>query len=437
MTAMIRIQQAGICFGAALVLAAPVSAQLASPSAAALGMGENFTAVARGYSTLAWNPAGLALSGGPQTSATLGTARAITGIGPITLADLAAVQGEVVSEAVRRQWLAAVTADGGQSGGAGFDMTWAAIQFGHVALQFATVGRALSNISPGLAELLLIGNADADGNARAFDIGGSSMAMQLYSTAAAGFGVPVSVGAASRLALGVAAKYTFGHSLALSGESTGQVTANPITVQTTFPIAYTPFVGDDGVNQYQSGGGVSVDIGIGLETGPWTVSAVAQNVVSTFAWDRDVVRYRATELRAQQGSLESSFSGQPLSAAPPGLLQAVEEHTFQPNLALGAMFSPSPQLRLAADARFGSTDGMASRPPVHVGAGVEYYLLSWLPVQLGAALVRLDDEREGLQFAGGLALELGSFQLAASGGRRNTGMGGENMLMVKLLSHTF
>jgi hypothetical protein len=434
---MNRLRQSAVVFGAALLIAAPASAQLANPSTAALGMGENFTAAARGYSALAWNPAGLALSGGPATSAMIGTVRGITGMGPITLADLAAVQGEVMTEAARRQWLASVTAEGGQSGGAGFDVTWATIQFGKVGLQVATVGRALTNLSPGFAELLLMGNADADGNARAFDLSGSSLDMQLYTTGSAGIGIPISVGPASRLAVGVAAKYTIGHSMARSGESTGQVTASPISVQTTFPIAYTPFTDKDGVHQYSTGGGVSVDLGVGFETGPWTLAAVAQNLVTTFAWNEDALRYRTTELNAQQGSLVTSFGNQPFSAAPGNLRQAVDDLAFQPNLALGAMYRPSQRLRVAADARFGSADGMATRPPVHIGAGLEYRLLSWLPVQLGAATIRLREDRDGMQFAGGLGLDLGSFQISGSAAHRNIGLGGETSVMVTLLSHTF
>jgi hypothetical protein len=434
---MIRLQQAAALVGAALLLAAPASGQLANPSTAALGMGENFTAVARGYSALAWNPAGLALSGGPETSAIIGAARMTTGMGPITLADLAAVQGEVMSEAMRAQWLASIRAENGQQGGAGFDFTWAAIQFGRIGLQFSTAGRALSNISPGFAELLLVGNADEEGNARAFDLGGSSLDMQLFSTAAAGYGLPIPVGGASRLALGLVAKYTIGHSVATSGESTGQVTTNPITVRTSFPIAYTPPEDDNAVTQYQTGGGISVDVGVGLETGPWTFAAVAQNVVSTFAWNEDQLRYRATELHARQGSMESSFSNQPFSSAPASLRERVDALTFQPNVALGAMLRASDRLRIAADGRFGSTDGMSTRPAVHVGAGLEFHIFRWLPIQLGAAMIQLDEERDGLQYTGGLRLELGSFQISASGGRRDVGAGGENMLMVTLLSHTF
>jgi hypothetical protein len=326
---------AGALVAAATMSAAPMpaAAQLANPSTSALGMGENFTAAARGYSALAWNPAGLALSGGPGTSATMGTVRGITGMGPVTLSDLAAVQGEVMSEAARRQWLDAITRDGGQAGAAGFDLVLASVQFGHIGLQFSTAGRAVNSVSPGFAELVLFGNADEDGNPQEFTVGGSSVDMHAYSTGALGFAVPVPVGA-GRLAVGATGKYTFGHTMARSGESTGQVTADPITATTSFPLAYAPITGDDGVNNYQTGGGFSLDLGVGFEAGPWTFAAAAQNVVSTFEWDQSELRYRAMELHASEGNVSSSFSTEPLSAAPAALQDAVADYTFRPNFAL-------------------------------------------------------------------------------------------------------
>jgi hypothetical protein len=434
---MMTLRQAAAACGAILMLAAPGAAQLANPSTAALGMGENYTAAARGVAALAWNPAGLALTGGPGTSALAGTVRVISGLGPVTLADLASFQGEVVPENVRRQWVSQIAREGGQTGAAGFDLAWASLQFGSFALQFSTSGRALNNIGPGFAELLLIGNVDETGGPRPIELHGSSLDMHLYSTAAGGFAVPIAVGPGSRLAVGVTGKYTFGHSMALSGESAGEATTDPLAIRMQLPVVYTPFVSDNTVNQYQTGGGFGLDIGVGFETGPLTLAAVAKNIVSTFEWDRDVLRYRATALDARLGSIESSFERQPLSAAPASIREQLDEYRFHPNFALGAQYRPDNRLTVAGDLRFGGTDGLATNPPVHAGAGLQYRLLPWLPVQLGAAMIQLREEREGLQFTGGLGIELGSFQLSGSAGRRNVGGGGETMIMVTLLSHAF
>src|SRR5687768_2950013 len=91
-----------------LLLAAPLHAQLPSASTPGLGMGDNFTAVARGYHAIAWNPALLGLSGNPGASLALAPFRAVAGLDPITLKDFKEFQGELVPADVKARWLADV-----------------------------------------------------------------------------------------------------------------------------------------------------------------------------------------------------------------------------------------------------------------------------------------------------------------------------------------
>ena len=88
-------------FVAALLCAARASAQMPSASTAALGMGENYTALARGYNAVAWNPALLGLYGNPRTSLTLVPVRIVAGLDPVKLADFADFQNKVVPDAVK------------------------------------------------------------------------------------------------------------------------------------------------------------------------------------------------------------------------------------------------------------------------------------------------------------------------------------------------
>ena len=71
-----------------IIAAAPVAAQLPSASASALGAGDTYTALARGFNAVAWNPAGLAMTGNPGFSMTLVPVRAVGSFGPISLKDL-------------------------------------------------------------------------------------------------------------------------------------------------------------------------------------------------------------------------------------------------------------------------------------------------------------------------------------------------------------
>jgi hypothetical protein len=422
----------------AMVGGAPASAQLASTVPAAGGMADNYTAVARGYSAVSWNPSALGLATGQSSSATVAAFRALAGIGPVTLADLKSYEGENVPADVRLQWLADIRREGGQTGAGGFDVTWAAFQFGRVGAMVSTSARALNDISPGMAELILFGNADEQGNPRSIELAGSNVDSHMYSTAAVGFGVPVPLpGGRSRLALGATAKYTIGHALAVTEPSVGRATDDPVGLTIRFPIAYTPVVHSGTSYWIRSGGGFGVDVALSFESGPLVLSAVGQNVFTTFEWDHERMRYRPLELVFSEATVETASEWEPMSNAPEALKARVAAATFNPSLNLGAAYRSSRTLLVAADARFGSTDGMATRPPVHAGAGVEVRPLSWLPLQAGAAYISLGEERSGVQFGGGLGLELGNFHVSASVARRNVGLGAETMVMVSLLSHSF
>lgn len=441
---MTRVPRVGTAvLGAAALLltlsaAAPATAQLASTTPAAMGMSDNYTAVARGYAAVAWNPANLGLTAGPRASATIGATHVRAGLGPVSLSDLNRYQGATVPLAVRQRWLADIQRAGGQAGGAGFDVTWAALQTGRFAAQLSSSGRAVNDISPGLAELILLGNADEHGNPRDIELGGSAVDAQAYSTGAISHAFPLAPPAGiSRLAIGITASYTIGHLLAVSRESVGEATADPLGMRISFPLAYTPVSHDGSRYRIRSGGGFGLDLGVGVEVGPWTVSAVGQNLVSTFAWDHDRLRYRPLDLAFSDTATDASVGWQPLSEAPAEARALVDAATFKPSFSLGAALRHSPALLVSADARIGTSDGMATRAPVHAGVGVEYRPMPRLPLHTGLSWIRTGKDHSGLQLAAGLGLQLGSFLVSASAARRNAGLRNENLFMVSLLSHAF
>jgi hypothetical protein len=417
-----------------LTTASAVHAQLASPSAAAFAMGDNYTALARGYNAVSWNPAGLGMSGNPGFSLTVGSARGIAGLDPVTLSDLKEYEGQVVPTSVKQQWLNSIIEEESQAGTGGADLTWLALQIGPVALQAATSGRAVNNISPGVAQLIMFGNAD-DTGPQAITLSGSAVDVNSYSTFAASFGMPFSIGMGSgRLAAGATVKYTVGHVLAFGRESTGATTTEPIAVNFSFPIVHTPLGDDDESFEVNNGNGFGIDIGVGYEDGPLTLAATVQNVFNTFEWDDTALRYRPLSIMLEQGSYETETDVQPIATAPQSVRNAIDDMTFKPSVALGAAFRQSARLNIAADARFGGSDGMHTRPPTHVGAGVEYAATSFLPVRVGVAYVKVDDENSGFQFGAGFGIRFGNYSLSAGIGQVNTDLGKDTHLMLQVVS---
>jgi len=418
--------------------AAPAMAQLASASTPALGMGENYTAAARGYEAVSWNPALLAVSGAPKWTLALLPGRAIAGLDPVTLADLKEWENEVVPANVKQEWLSAIRQEGGEAGTGGGDVTWLAAHFGGFGLQASTSARAVSDISPGIAELLMFGNADDQGNAKEIDLSGSTLNLNAYSTVAASYGHHFGLGTPGRdmqvLAVGVTAKYTIGHLMALSQESTGAATTEP-SVSLGFPMLHTPLGGEDDEFEANAGSGIGLDVGVAYETMNWTFGATVQNLVNTFAWDEDLLRYRAGTILFSADERRTEFEKLPVEEAPAALRALVDDMKFEPSFALGAMYRPDmSNLRVTADARFGGTTALATRPATHIGAGAEYRIASFLPVRAGAAYVKVDDENAGFQFGGGIGLDVGSVRMSFSGLRRSTDLGADNIFMLTLLS---
>jgi hypothetical protein len=409
-----------------------VSAQLPSASTRAMGMGDNFTAAARGFSAVAWNPGNLGLSGNPRMSLTLGTFRGLFGLDPITLSDISDWQGEIVPDQVKQQWLTSIRDEGSQAGTAGTDVTWLALQAGPFAIQASTSAVMVSNISPGIAELILVGNVNNDGSAKAINLSGSTMDIRAFTTVGASFGKGFTMASGARLGVGVTGKYTVGHFVARSQESTGATTGSPIAVTLSFPTVHSD-VEDDAFDG-NGGSGIGLDIGVGYETAKYTFAATAQNVVNSFEWDETTLAYRPAGFRFDADNRTSEFDTQPISTAPASLRSIVEDLKFKPSFALGASIKQSRKLMIAADARFGGTAGMSSRPPTQVGAGVEYRIIDAIPLRAGAAFVKVDEDNSGPQFGGGIGLELGFFNISASGLRRTTDLGTDNIFMLTVLS---
>lgn len=421
--------------GLVLAAAAPAGAQLANPSPAALGMGDNYSAVARGYAATAWNPANLGLAGNPGWSFNIAAVQGVAGIDPVTLSDLKDYEGQLVPTSVKTQWLESIREEGGEAGTSGFDGSWLALQVGRFGLQFSTSGRALANLSPGVAELLMFGNADAEGNPVAIELGGSTMDMAGYSTGALSYAHPFDLGV-SRLAVGVTAKYTMGHFLMIGAESAGATTTDPISVQLRFPLVHTPVEEDEGGFEANSGSGFGVDVGASLDFGMWSFAAAVQNLVSTFEWDESLLRYREGTILFDAENRETDFTSVPYADAqgvPAALSEAVESATFKPVLSAGAAARLLSDLTVSADLRLGGAGGILAAPKTHLGAVVEYRVLPWLPLRAGAAYVQVDEEISGYQLGGGLDLDLGPLNLSGAVLRRSTDLGADTFFMVSLL----
>jgi hypothetical protein len=409
---------------AALMLAATsAAAQLPSASAAALGMGDNHTAMARGFNATAWNPAGLGMESNPPVSFGLMSIRGLGGLDPVSLADLKAEEGNTVSAQVRSAWLDEIIAEGSEQGSGGTDLTWLAASVGRVGVQLSSSARAVANIGPGAAELLLFGNAGRSDTPADLSLAGSSFDVAITSTIAMAYGQPLIRTATQSLAIGVTGKYTFGHLMFTGQDNGGAVRANPLEVELQFPmvVSDTVFVFD----KLNNGSGFGLDVGLAYQAGPWAAGVAAKNLFSNFEWNASSLFYRPGEAIFNTEESESDFEPQPFTAAPQSLQDRVENMVGTAEIAAGLAFQPNRRVALSADYHQRFEESTLNETKTHIGAGAELRPLMFLPIRLGAAL--LNDG--GTLGSAGLGLEFGAANFTLSVAQRNTDLGMDQMVM--------
>src|SRR6476619_7212278 len=152
---------------ATLIGGATAGAQLPSASPASLGMGDSYTALARGFGAVAWNPANLGLPGNPRFSLALLGLRGSSDLGPISTSDVARYQGVALPDDVRDAWMRRIEDQGGEQGQLGGGVTYVGASLGRFAFQLSSAVTCDANLAPDAMELILYGNAGRTGTPRA------------------------------------------------------------------------------------------------------------------------------------------------------------------------------------------------------------------------------------------------------------------------------
>lgn len=413
-----------------LVAVAPASAQLANASTSTLGLSGNNTATVRGFGTISVNPAGLAMPGSGFSLALI-PIQIRSGINPIGLKDLKDVEGSLVPTAVKQDWLDRVTADGGQSGTFGVDISEIAFTSGNIGFQISTVVAGAVDLSPGIVEAVLFGNAGRTGSPANLALSPASVEGFGITTAGLSIGIPIS-SPASDIAIGATLKYSVGHGLAVGRSSSGSVSADPVAVDLNFPVVHsTAFSFDNfGVGDILDGGtGIGVDVGFMVKKDNLSFGASVQNVVNTFEWDESKLSYRAGTASFETGSSDSDFDERAYASAPADLRQAVTDMQFKPAIRAGIGLDVSGDFTVTGDlhARF-SDDGIALGPKFHLGGGAEFRGLKVIHLRGGAAVIT-----DGIQYGGGASLVLGPLNFSAAAAVQSGDIG-DNVLAQFALS---
>jgi hypothetical protein len=408
-------------FVAGLVIVAlsgrPAAAQLPSASAPALGMGDNFTALARGFSAVAWNPALLGMPDTPGFSLAILPVRANAGLDPVTLADVARYDGQFITDAVKEAWLQRIAARGEEKGSASGGVTYVAMNIGPIGFQLSTVSHLIASLSPDAAELVLFGNAYRS-TGEDFDLGDSRFQGVVTTTGAVSVAQPLPL-FPGHFSVGATVKYIVGNAL-VHGQNVGSSVTGTGEVNLAFPIIQSDTFGPS--PNVDRGRGFALDLAAAWRGGPLTVGVAMQNVFSSFAWDTTGFYYRPGRVQFDGTTREAEFDVDVYANAPAEVKAAVDGLTYEPQLLIGAAWRVGRRLTVAADVRRYVGDGLEIGPESHAGIGAELRLFPFIPFRAGFAKVA-----GGTQLGVGTGLEFGGVNLSASYGRRSTELGTDDM----------
>ena len=398
--------------GASLIASA-AGAQLPSASPAALGMGDNYTALARGFGAVAWNPANLGLTGNPRFSLAILGVRGSSDLGPISTSDVARYQGIALPDEVRTAWMQRIQDQGGEQGQLGGGITYLGASYGRFALQVSSAVSGDANLSPDAMELLLYGNAGRTGTVREMRLDGAHLTGAMTTTAAIAYGRPIDLGV-GRLTLGATAKFITGNALVHGEDGGSYLAANASEINVRFPVIMSDTGG--GSSSPSHGHGLGLDIGGAWQSGPLTAGLALQNVVNTFKWDASGFFYKPINgYYSADTSYSQSGAALPLDSAPASMRDWLGAQRFKPSLAAGVAFQATRALIVTADVRHQLGDGMRVGERTHAGFGAELRAIPFVPLRVGVSTLT-----GGWGLSGGAGIEVGPVNLTLSGQDRHT-----------------
>jgi len=429
MRAYRSITTRGVAVTALALIAASADAQMPNSSAAAAGMAGNFTAIARGYEAVAWNPANLAMPGRPMLSFGAVILGGTAGMTPVDVSAWNKWSGKDIDAATRQQWVDQARLAGGQAVNLDGEVTYLGLSVGPFAIQAGTSFYTSMNLSPDAFDAILGGNADANNQPRTLDFTGTRVRGAAISTGAVSFAIPIPINltngmlAHEKAAIGVSGKYVLGNGLVIA-EDNGSSVSNDVLLR--FPVVMS-----DTGSKGQGGTGTAADISIAWSGGPWRVGLLAENVFNSFKWDTTKLRFRpGTGTFDASGSGTTDFDEQPYSNAPQALRDLVTQQVFKPAIRVGAALNVSSSLTLTADMKstMGGDEAIILGDRSHVGVGAEWRLLSFLPLRGGVASVN-----DGWAAGAGVGLRLLGYELGLSTSLRRRGSATASGVMLGLV----
>jgi len=403
-------------------------AQLPSSSPAAFGMAGNYTAMARGYEAVSWNPANLAMPGRPFISFGLGIVGGSVGMDPVGFGMLHDYSGLVVDSAVRASWVDLVRASGRQRTRIDGGVTPIALSVGPIGISTGVSMYTNMDFSPDMFEGMMFGNAGQNnGQAKPLAIAGTGMEAAVFGTGAVSFALPLPVHftggllGPEHLAIGVTGKYVAG-TMAIAKDGGSVFGTNSVSY--SFPVILPDS------SHPIAGVGAGADLSASWQVGRWKVGALFENVYNSFKWDSTKLQLKSSAGFFDADTSYSTDTTLAYGQAPQALRDRIAKQKFMPAINVGVAFKPTDFLTITADLhqQMGGDDAISIGPKNRMGVGAELRILPFIPIRAGLASVT-----DGWQAAAGFGIHLLGYELGLSGSVRRRGAATESGFMLGVI----
>jgi hypothetical protein len=351
----------------ALLVATSAQAQNA-PTARGVATAGAYTAMARGFEALFYNPANLALPDGPAFSLSLpqfSVGATVSGWEVEDFADFA--DSKSLTDARRAELLAKIPS-GGTEGELDVRVPILALQTKGFAAGVSLGLTGRQSLGKDIVDLVVNGYDETRTN---YQVGNTKGSSATYIDGAIGYGRAI-----GPLKLGVTGHYYSGVSLTRSKMFEPRYDANNADVNVDWIGVMS-----------NSGSGFGVDVGAALQpTNSFTLSAVVANAYSNMNWSEDL-EYRQLTINksniedADQLVKDFEDSKKPLdpNSVPVAVYQAAQglyDEAFFPSvLRVGAQWAPTTRTKFGAGYHQNLTDGnLTGWWEKSVSAGVEFAL---------------------------------------------------------------
>jgi hypothetical protein len=411
--------------------AVSASAQLPNASTAAFAMGGNFTAMARGFEAVAWNPANLAMPGRPFMSFGAAIVGGNLGLAPVDLTMLHKFSDRVVDPVTKQSWIDQAKLTGGERIKIDGGLTPLALTLGPVGFQLGGSMYTNVNLSPDAWESWLFGNAGNNGGqAKTLDFTGTSVRIGAFSVAALSYarGLPITLTnnllSDEKVAIGVTAKYVMGNALVV-GEDVGSTFGTSDTLLLRFPV----ILPDSNYNG-TLGNGVGADVSLAWSAGPWKVGVLAENVFNAFKWDTTVLAFAPGTGAFTPDTNSTNWDQVAYTSAPKFLRDIVAAQAFKPAISIGAALKVTKSLTLTADMKtaLGGEEAIVLGPKSRFGIGAEWRVLPFVPLRAGVASVT-----DGWQAGAGVGVHVLGFEVGVATSIRRVGAAQQSGVMIGLI----